>query len=278
MVIELQTCVGHTVFINKGEIFFTSVLFIILGLFSLTFFSSFRSLKVNAASAITLVEWNFEDGDTVADGGIGTNLSQVINREPAYTGSYSYYTGADGSAEALSSTGWNLGNRTKYWQISLTTLDHQNLTLSSKQKGSLTGPKNFKVQYSLDSGSTWNEIVGSDLTVDTDWESAGALTNVALPTESNRPEFLLRWIMTSDTAIGGSEVGSSGTNRIDDIIIRGELIDLDNDGVADSIDNCPNDPNPDQADSDQDGTGDVCQPTGPVCGNGIIEPPDEECD
>nr|WP_246283216.1 glycosyl hydrolase family 18 protein [Marinifaba aquimaris] len=33
---------------------------------------------------------------------------------------------------------------------------------------------------------------------------------------------------------------------------------MDNDGVADEIDNCPNTPNPDQADSDGDGIGDAC--------------------
>jgi hypothetical protein len=34
--------------------------------------------------------------------------------------------------------------------------------------------------------------------------------------------------------------------------------DLDGDGVSDDVDNCPNHANPDQADCDQDGVGDVC--------------------
>ena len=34
--------------------------------------------------------------------------------------------------------------------------------------------------------------------------------------------------------------------------------DADGDGVADRVDNCPNDANPDQADTDGDGTGDAC--------------------
>ena len=37
-----------------------------------------------------------------------------------------------------------------------------------------------------------------------------------------------------------------------------EGFDADADGVADCIDNCPADPNPDQADQDGDGVGDVC--------------------
>jgi subtilisin family serine protease len=36
--------------------------------------------------------------------------------------------------------------------------------------------------------------------------------------------------------------------------------DTDGDTVIDSIDNCPNDPNPDQSDVDADGLGDVCDP------------------
>lgn len=35
--------------------------------------------------------------------------------------------------------------------------------------------------------------------------------------------------------------------------------DLDGDGIPDNQDNCPNTPNPDQADSDGDGIGDVCE-------------------
>lgn len=35
-------------------------------------------------------------------------------------------------------------------------------------------------------------------------------------------------------------------------------VDADGDGAADCIDNCPDDPNPDQADADGDGFGDVC--------------------
>lgn len=36
-------------------------------------------------------------------------------------------------------------------------------------------------------------------------------------------------------------------------------VDTDNDGVADSVDNCPNTPNPTQGDTDGDGIGDVCE-------------------
>ena len=42
--------------------------------------------------------------------------------------------------------------------------------------------------------------------------------------------------------------------------------DTDGDGISDSRDNCPTTFNPDQADADEDGTGDACDPTPlPVC-------------
>ena len=52
-------------------------------------------------------------------------------------------------------------------------------------------------------------------------------------------------------------------NPDNDIAISGlyePLVDSDGDGIPDEDDNCPNDSNPDQADNDGDGMGDVCDP------------------
>jgi len=46
---------------------------------------------------------------------------------------------------------------------------------------------------------------------------------------------------------------------VNDGIFNDAFIDSDNDGIEDSLDNCPNDPNPGQEDSDNDGIGDVCE-------------------
>lgn len=40
-----------------------------------------------------------------------------------------------------------------------------------------------------------------------------------------------------------------------------EHLDRDSDDICDDVDNCPNTPNPDQADTDGDGIGDACAPT-----------------
>jgi hypothetical protein len=45
--------------------------------------------------------------------------------------------------------------------------------------------------------------------------------------------------------------------------------DRDGDGVADRCDNCPSNPNPDQADGDSDGAGDICDAEDGWCGGAI---------
>lgn len=53
-------------------------------------------------------------------------------------------------------------------------------------------------------------------------------------------------------------------------ITPGAIPDLDSDGVADSHDNCPSVPNPDQADGDGDGLGDACDCIGDLDGDSAI--------
>jgi hypothetical protein len=56
-------------------------------------------------------------------------------------------------------------------------------------------------------------------------------------------------------------------------------LDPDADDVCLPIDNCPDDPNPDQADSDGDGLGDVCDPCTDTDGDGFGDPgfPANQC-
>jgi hypothetical protein len=70
-----------------------------------------------------------------------------------------------------------------------------------------------------------------------------------------------------------------------DVLCLPELVtaaspDLDEDGIPDHLDNCPNRVNSDQIDIDEDGAGDACDLA--TCGNGIVETDDparvEQCD
>jgi hypothetical protein len=54
-----------------------------------------------------------------------------------------------------------------------------------------------------------------------------------------------------------SSLSPARTPRIEEIVVL-PYFDSDGDGTPDFSDNCPNDPNVDQADADTDGIGDVC--------------------
>ena len=177
----------------------------------------------NALAQTKLVEWNFPNNpdNATADAGIAANLSNTISTGGA-TGTLSF--GVSGaSTNAATNTGWDNGNGTKYWLINFTTTGYTSITISSKQYSSATGPKNFKLQYQVGAGA-WTDIAGTDVVVGNNFTS-GVLANIILPADcNNEASVFVRWIMTSNTSEDNGTVGSSGTSRIDDILVRGVLI------------------------------------------------------
>lgn len=109
-----------------------------------------------------------------------------------------------------------------YWKVAISTKGYQNVTVSSKQRGSNTGPKDFKLQYSLD-GNNWNDVPNGNISVANNWTS-GVLTNVSLPSDAADKDLIyVQWLKKSDTtAINGSAIGSGGTSQISDIVFTGE--------------------------------------------------------
>jgi len=94
---------------------------------------------------------------------------------------------------------------------------------------SITGSQGWMItsaQYSYDNFATMTDIP----------VTAEGYANVAFTSEQDDPEY---WTLVF---------------RLDDAA----AIDIDNDGVDDSVDNCPNQSNADQADIDNDGLGDAC--------------------
>jgi Bacterial Ig-like domain (group 1)/Thrombospondin type 3 repeat len=65
---------------------------------------------------------------------------------------------------------------------------------------------------------------------------------------------------TLTATFAGSNQFVESTDSIGFNVLKGIIeVDTDGDGVPDADDNCPSDPNPDQADSDGDGVGDACE-------------------
>jgi hypothetical protein len=164
----------------------------------------------------TLAGWDFDDETMLTTRSVPENNNvpvQLIGADLA-----GYLAGAGGLA--ANSRGWNDGSGSKYWLIEISTSGFIDLELSSRQYGSGTGPRDFAVQYSLD-GSNWEIVDGGGIKVGTNWTS-GTIEYLKLPPVlANREQVFLRWVMATDVSIGEGTTGTTGTSRIDNIIVTG---------------------------------------------------------
>ena len=176
---------------------------------------------LSTKSQTTIVSWDFENKDPVADAGIAANLTTEITTNSTGVVGYpaqSYPTGW----YSTNNTQWNNGQNQKYWQISISTLGYGHLKLSSNQQSSNSGPRDFKILFSND-GSSWSDP-GIEILVMND-ATTGVLNDVSLPSNcDNQPALYIRWLMTSNSPVSGKTINIGGTSRIDDIIIDGCLL------------------------------------------------------
>jgi hypothetical protein len=121
------------------------------------------------------------------------------------------------STRATTASNWASGSGAKFWQIEINTIGYTGVTLSSKQRSSGSGPRNFRVQYKIGAG-TWTNA-GANITVADNW-TTGVLNSLSLPAAcNNQSSVFIRWIMRSNDAVSGGNVANAGTSFIDDIII-----------------------------------------------------------
>ncbi|GAA4325157.1 T9SS type A sorting domain-containing protein [Flaviaesturariibacter amylovorans] len=167
---------------------------------------------------------------TADSGNVNNNGIQQLTTNTGGTISYpSGYSGTSGTPNpySVSSNGWNGGAGTKYWQVDVNTTGATNLTVSSNQGGSNTGPKDFKIQYRVGAAGTWTDVPGGTIVIPAaavvpgtpaTW---GVVTDLPLPAAvDNQPLVSLRWLMTSETSINNSTVASGGTSRISGIYVK----------------------------------------------------------
>lgn len=193
-------------------------------LLAITLFLSIPRLQAQGLSE-TIAGWTFgtETGleSPFADQGNPNNvgLKQITLTNASITG---YVAGSPG--RSITSNGWNNVAPERFWIVPVNTLGYGSLTLSSKQQSSGTGPRDFKVQYSLD-GTTWTDISGATITVANNFTN-GVLAQIPLPAEANdKAELFIRWINTSTVSVGGGTTAGTGTSRIDEILIQGVPLD-----------------------------------------------------
>ena len=111
-----------------------------------------------------------------------------------------------------------------------------------------TGANDYEIQYYVGGGQQWLGQVSTDEPTD-----AGAPVYLG-----NVPDlFCFRMVATIN---GSGPILGSGSSGNEPPCAKPPAPDGDGDGIPDSVDNCVSVPNRDQADTDGDGWGNVCDP------------------
>ncbi|SKA94002.1 Predicted metal-dependent phosphoesterase TrpH, contains PHP domain [Caloramator quimbayensis] len=183
----------------------------------LNFFST--SIPALAAQPQRIAAWDYTAAPTTypvpatdgeyKDGAVLKNFKDAI---PSY------------SKGSLSINGWDNGENSKYWQIEFSTKGYDNLSLSAKTRSSSTGPRDFKLIYSIDEGNTWLDVPNSTYAI-TGTDLSNYMPEINLPSDlADKDKVYVRFIMTSNTSSTSTtttEVQSGGTSNINNIIITG---------------------------------------------------------
>lgn len=165
---------------------------------------------------VLLIMFDFEDGDRQAKVG-----DSEISREPGFEDSYSHTS----HNKTLYTNGWDDGVGTKYWIISFSTVGFENILLNSAQFGSDTGPRDFKIQYSVGEDD-WIDVHGGTLELTgTNPGDATVVANLPLPSACDDQELVsVRWVVTSTVSINDGTVSSAGNSRIFDLSVSGSAL------------------------------------------------------
>ena len=171
----------------------------------------------------------FGSSSQIADSGTLTTGTSVTAYHSNPLTTWSNPSG-NNSSKSISSNFWSVGD---YYQFSVVTSMYDNLKLVFDQTGSNTGPKDFKIQYSLD-GTTFTDIttyvVPYNTTTNTSYgwstttykqESVLSFDLSSITDLSNKPIAYIRLVNNSTNAINGSTVGTGGTSRIDNFKLLG---------------------------------------------------------
>ncbi|OPA76999.1 licheninase [Paenibacillus selenitireducens] len=173
---------------------------------------------------VMIAAWDFKDAGSEGVISATYGAYQAASTIRAVGGLQFEYVSDDG----LQYQGWHQGVDRKYWLATLSTKGFQHITLSSMQKSSGSGPRDFKVEISSD-GASWTKM--KDVTLEKGSYSCNSckLADTPLPQSAeDQPLLYIRWIVASTEAtnpIENSEVGAGGSSYIKDIRVKGEAME-----------------------------------------------------
>lgn len=110
-----------------------------------------------------------------------------------------------------------------YLEVRVSTAEMENITFTAKLGGTKKGPRDYKLQYSVD-GVQYTDV-GATYTIMDNKTLEPAFTDVALPAEAaGRETLYIRMTVISDTTIGGASglIGSTGgETAISGVVVSG---------------------------------------------------------
>ncbi|MCX6306247.1 MAG: T9SS type A sorting domain-containing protein [Bacteroidetes bacterium] len=175
----------------------------------------------------TITGWNFPV-NTGTDS-LNANMGSTTNKSydlrfqwvltPTTDSTLNTITFVNGATTyAAATTGWAGGADVKFWSVKFKASNYTNFKVSSKQKSDATGPRDFKLQWRLSSG-TYADVTGGTITLGSDW-TTGVVADLPVPiTGQGTGSIYIRWIMTSNNDITGGTVAPAGQSMIDDILV-----------------------------------------------------------
>lgn len=187
------------------------------------------SLACAASARPDIAVWEFEVSLPVAAG----PHTPEIGAGSAFcnTGGVISNPAGNGSADSMSSTLWNVGDNHEF---RVSSAGYQNLSITWDQTSSNTGPRDFDLQVSTDGGATYSNIMSymvlANGTPNAAWSAGGgrvaAYTFSALlgVSAANLADLRVRFTQSSTVAANGGTVAGTGTDRVDNVQISGDLI------------------------------------------------------
>jgi hypothetical protein len=167
-------------------------------------------------------------GSTVADMGLQNGNTLFNGYHSSASTSWTTPSG-NGSNSAISSNNWGVGD---WYVFKTSTSDFHGIVVMFDQTSSSQGPKDFKLQYSLDSVTFTdygNYTVPASATIPINWikKSGNDSSQITIDLSSiialnDAPAVWLRMVCRTTNSIGGSStLNSGGTSRVDNFRVTG---------------------------------------------------------
>ena len=193
----------------------------------------------NAPTATVIDAWSFENialssspgsspvltsGSAKADSGAQTSGSAFTGSHASSATVWSLPAG-NGSAHSLSSNNWAIGD---FIQFNFNTNGFTGISLTWDQVGSATGPRDFKVQYSVNGGpfkdatgtnSTYQVLSSPAFSSTTPVSTHTRTLDLSGDSSVNGSIVVVRLVVTTSTAINGGTVTADGTSAIDNFTV-----------------------------------------------------------